>query len=117
MKKLIVWLDDLRDPSNYGLPDALWLKNSSVFMEFINDKGKLYRRVSEWHFDNDLGLESDQDGYDVFVRLEELLIFGKPCFGNPVIFVHTSNPAAAQKFMLAEESMLRYGVNMVRVNY
>lgn len=47
MKKLIVWLDDLRDPSNYGLPDALWLKSSSEFMDFINDKGKLYRRVSE----------------------------------------------------------------------
>lgn len=33
MKKLIVWLDDFRDPSDYGLPDALWLKNSSEFMD------------------------------------------------------------------------------------
>lgn len=76
MKKLIVWLDDLRDPSNYGLPDALWLKNSSEFMDFINDKGKLYRRVSEWHMDNDLG--EVFEGYDCLSMLEEKFVFGKP---------------------------------------
>lgn len=119
MNDVIIWLDDMRDPKDYGCAGAIWFKTSQELLasRYLCEVQKGYRFVSEWHFDNDLGLESDQDGYDVFVRLEELLIFGKPCFGNPVIFVHTSNPAAAQKFMLAEESMLRYGVDMVRVNY
>lgn len=103
MKKLIVWLDDLRDPSNYGLQDALWLKNSSEFMDFINDKRKLYRRVSEWHFDSDLG--EIFEGYDCFCILEEKFVFGKPpVVDNVKIFVHTSNPSAARKFMLAADS-------------
>ncbi|ASJ80436.1 hypothetical protein V18_00083 [Escherichia phage V18] len=55
MKKWKVLFNHSRETSNYGLPDAIWLKNSSEFMDFINDNRKLYRRVSEWHMDNDLG--------------------------------------------------------------
>lgn len=112
-----VWIDDMRNPADYGQADAIWFKTSQEAIEFLNDPAKLYRRVTEWSFDNDLGEDSDQEGYDVFLHLEELLFFGKPCFGSPLIFVHTSNPAAAEKFMLAEESMLRYGIEMIRVNY
>lgn len=112
-----VWIDDMRNPADYGQADAIWFKTSQEAIEFLNDPAKLYRRVTEWSFDNDLGEDSDQEGYDVFLHLEELLFFGKPCFGSPLIFVHTSNPAAAEKFMLAEESMLRYDIQMIRVNY
>lgn len=112
-----VWIDDIRNPADYGQEDAIWFKTSQEAMAFLNDPAKLYRRVTEWSFDNDLGMESDQDGYDVFLYLEELLAFGKPCFGSPTIFVHTSNPAAGDKFMLAKESMLRYGIKMIRVHY
>lgn len=111
MKKLIVWLDDLRDPSNYGLQDALWLKNSSEFMDFINDNGKLYRRVSEWHFDNDLG--EVFEGYHCLSLLEEKFVFGKPpVVDNVKIFVHTSNPSAARKFMLAADSFKKFGIDI-----
>lgn len=111
MKKWIVWLDDFRDPSDYGLPDALWLKNSSEFMDFLNDKRKLYRRVSEWYFDNDLG--EVLEGYDCFSALEEKLVFGKPpLIDNVIIFVHTSNPSAARKFMLAADSFKKFGIEI-----
>lgn len=115
----IIWLDDLRDPKDYGYPDAIWFKTSQELLasRYMNEVQKGYRFVDEWHFDNDLGEDSDRDGYDVFLHLEELLMFGKPCFGSPTIFVHTSNPSARDKFMLAKESMLRYGIQMKRVHY
>lgn len=114
-----IWLDDLRDPKDYGYPDAIWFKTSQEMLQsrYMDEVLKGYRFVDEWHFDNDLGPDSEEEGYDVFLRLEELLMFGKPCFSNPIVFVHTSNPAAAEKFMLAKESMLRYGVQMIRNNY
>lgn len=115
----IIWLDDLRDPKDYGYPEAIWFKTSQELLasRYMDDVQKGYRFVDLWCFDNDLGMESDHDGYDVFLRLEELIVFGKPCFGNPVIQVHTSNPAAGNKFMLAKESMMQYGIEMKRVNY
>lgn len=114
---MIIWLDDLRDPKDYGYPDALWLKNSEEFMEFLEDRSKPYRRVTEWHFDNDLGENSDHDGYWCFLNLEEKIVFGKMLFGPVNLFVHTSNPSAGHKFMLAKESMARYGVTILRNNY
>lgn len=113
-----IWLDDLRCPLDYGYPDAVWFKTSQEFMSFLEEVSKPYRRVTEWHMDNDLGQDSEQEGYDCFLALEEHIVFGKMLIAqNPVIFVHTSNPAAAQKFMLAKESMAKYGVQMIRKHY
>lgn len=112
-----IWLDDLRDPVDYGYKDAVWLKTSQEFMDFLNNPSKLYRRVSDWHFDNDLGEDSEQEGYDCFLALEEKIVFGKMLFGPVNLYVHTSNPAAAKKFMLAKESFKRYGVTILRNNY
>lgn len=114
---MLVWLDDLRDPAKYGYPDALWLKNSQEFMEFLNRASKSYRGVTEWHFDNDLGEESEQDGYACFLALEEKIVFGKMLSGPVKLFVHTSNPSAGHKFMLAKDSLARYGVTVLRNNY
>lgn len=112
-----IWLDDLRDPKDYGYSDAVWLKNSQEFMKFLKRSDKPYRKISDWHFDNDLGEESDHDGYWCFLALEEKIVFGKMLFGPVKLFVHTSNPSAGHKFMLAKESLDRYGVEMIRVNY
>lgn len=112
-----IWLDDLRDPEKFGFHDAIWLKTSQEFMEWLNRSSKPWRRVENYHFDNDLGEASEQDGYACFLALEEKLVFGKPIFGEANLFVHTSNPAAATKFMLAKDSMARYGVTILRNNY
>lgn len=112
-----VWLDDLRDPRYYGHKDAMWFKTSEDFMAFLEDSRKLYRRVTEWHFDNDLGEESEHDGYWCFLNLEEKIVFGKMLFGPVDLYVHTSNPSAGNKFMLAKDSMARYGVTILRNNY
>ena len=115
----VIWLDDLRDPKDYGYPDAIWFKTSQEILNshYMSSMQKGYRFVDEWHFDDNLGEESEQDGYDVLKIFEELLIFGKPCFGNPIIYVHTSNPSAAKNFMLAKESFSRYGIEIIRKHY
>lgn len=112
-----IWLDDLRDPCDYGWDDAVWFKSSQEFMTFLDNPSKPYRSVTEWAFDNDLGEDSDHDGYWCFLALEEKIVFGKMLFGPVKLFVHTSNPSAGHKFMLAKESMARYGVTILRNNY
>lgn len=108
-----VWIDDLRNPADYGHVDAIWFKTSQEAMEFLNNPAKMYRRVTEWFFDHDLGEDSDQDGYTVLLRLEELFVFGKPpVVDNVKIFVHTSNPSAARKFMLAADSFKKFGIEI-----
>lgn len=113
---MIIWLDDLRDPKDYGCPDALWIKNSVDFNILlidclIKDKDDDIEAI---HFDNDLGEETE--GYDLFLKVEEDVYKGK-LKGLKKIFVHTSNPSAAKKFMLAKESFSRYGVSIIRNNY
>lgn len=112
----VVWLDDCRDPKDYGYPDAIWVKSAqqiwNLYMKLLYT-GKT-NEVTEIHFDNDLG--TGYDGYYVFTRLESILAAGG-FKGLKTIYVHTSNPAAAQKFMLAKDSMARNGVTMIRKHY
>ncbi len=112
-----IWLDDLRDPQKFGFEGVTWFKTSQEFMGWLNSCSKPYRLVKNWHFDNDLGEESEQDGYDCLLALEEKLVFGEPIFWEANLFVHTSNPAAATKFMLAKENLSRYGISVLRNNY
>lgn len=111
-----IWLDDLRDPADYGYPDAVWVKNEIDFKLLfidclISDDGNTIEAI---HFDNDLGEQTE--GYDIFLEIEEFVHKGK-LRGLRSIYVHTSNPAAAQKFMLARDALARYDVDMIRKNY
>lgn len=113
----VVWLDDIRDPAEYGYPDAKWFKTSQEFMAFLDDKSKLYRNVVDWHFDNDLGELSETEGYQCLCALEEKLHFGKMTQTSS-IYVHSSNPSAVNKFMAAKENLKsRFGIDMIRVQY
>jgi len=111
-----VWIDDLRDPKDYGYPDATWVKSAQgVWNFYLNLQVKgLLDEVTEIHFDNDIG--PGYDGYYIFTRLESIIAAGG-FKGLKKIYVHTSNPSAAQKFMLAKESMLRYGIEIIRNHY
>ena len=111
-----IWLDDLRDPKDYGQSDAVWVKSAQgIWSLYMNLQVKgITNEVTEIHFDNDLGI--GYDGYYVFSRLESIVAAGG-FKGLKTIYVHTSNPAAAQKFMLAKESLARYGIDIKRNNY
>lgn len=111
-----IWLDDLRDPKDYGYPDAIWVKSATaIWWLYVNlqSKGQV-DEIKEIHFDNDLGQEPD--GYFVFARLESMIVTGG-FRGLEKIYVHTSNPSAAQKFMLAKDNLARYNVDIIRKHY
>lgn len=117
---MIVWLDDIRNPEDYGVYEALWYKTSQDLMKSLifNDKFKGYRNVKEWHFDNDLGEESEEDGYSCFLELEKRLYSDEKFQVIPTIFVHTSNPSAGSKFMLASKNLMqRFNVQMIKKFY
>lgn len=111
-----IWLDDLRDPKDYGHDDAIWVKSAQgIWSLYMNLQVKsLTNEVTEIHFDNDLG--TGPDGYYVFTRLESIISAGG-FKGLEKIYVHTSNPAAAHKFMLAKDHLSQYGVEMIRKHY
>lgn len=113
----IIWLDDLRDPKDYGYPEALWIKNSQDFEGYL--LSALDERISpeELHLDNDLGEESYGEGYDAFLSVENLLHKGE-LKSIKRIYVHSSNPSAVHKFMLAKESLkTHFGIDMIRNQY
>jgi hypothetical protein len=113
---MIVWLDDIRNPIDYGYEDAFWCKNLKQFYTIMDiyNLTKSDDVVSEIHFDNDLG--GDEEGYTAFVWLEKELFDGN--FKNlKNIYVHTSNPSAAKKFMVAKDLFTDMGINIIRKNY
>lgn len=113
----VLWLDDLRDPVKYGFPEAFWIKDCQTFMEYL--LSSLDERISplEIHFDNYLGEESQGEGYDAFLAVEALLYRGE-LKDLTKIYVHSSNPSAVNKFMLAAESLKeRFGIEMIRKQY
>lgn len=113
--KSIIWLDDMRDPKDYGVSNAIWYKTSQAFCTMCTDK-TLTEEVTAIHFDNDLGEESYGEGYDCFTAVESGLFFGYfTQLKN--IFVHTSNPSAAEKFMVAKDVFKeKYKIEIKRVN-
>lgn len=111
-----IWLDDLRDPKDYGHEDAIWVKSAEEIWWFylrLNGSGKTHD-ITEIHFDNDLGI--GYDGYYVFSRLESMIAAGG-FKGLKTVYVHTSNPAAAAKFMLAQSFFASCGIEIKRNHY
>lgn len=109
-----LWLDDIRDPVKYGVPDAVWVKDADQFLNallmlVLDEK---MNELEEVHFDNDLGEGSE--GYSMFVYLEEALHKGS--FKNlKRIYVHSSNPSAVHKFMLASRALkYHFDIDLIR---
>lgn len=110
-----IWLDDIRDPKDFGQPDAKWVKSAQeLFMLnlYLADSGKI-DEVEEIHFDNDLG-EHSPEGYYCFTKLEQMLHHGA-YKGLKRVYVHSSNPSAVHKFMLAAPSFKdHFNVEVIR---
>ena len=119
-ENIIIWLDDLRDPIEYGVPDAVWCKSAKDLWDlyqWLILTGRI-NEVVDIHFDNDLGI--GYDGYYCFTRLETLLHAAHSRSFKKLknIFVHTSNPSAAKKFMVAKESFkVCFDIDIIRMNH
>lgn len=117
---MIIWVDDLRCPDDYHVY-AAWVKSFSGFKSLLEKVEFHYKEsgvgVEEIHLDHDLGDDLDGTGYDALLLIEEKLYFGK--IGSlKTIYIHTSNPSAAQKMMSVKDVFKEnYGVDVVRNNY
>lgn len=114
---MLVWLDDLRDPLDYGLDysiDVRWHKTYSEFKDWMTTFSHL---VEEIHLDHDLGDDLDGTGHDALLLIDEKLYFGK-LDSLKTIYIHTSNPSAAQKMVSVKNIFKeKYDVDVVRNNY
>lgn len=113
-----IWIDDLRDPKNYGWDDAIWAKSAQqLFMLHLHlHESDKIDSVTEISFDNDLG-EGSPEGYYAFTKLEELLHQGF-YKGLKKVYVHSSNPSAVHKFMLAARGLkYHFNIDVIRQQY
>ena len=118
MNNYTIWLDDLRDPLDYGLDYSQivhWDKSFSEFKSRIQDFHKSL--VDAIHLDHDLGLEEDGTGYDALLLIEEML-YNEELPLLKVLYIHTSNPSAARKMMSVKDVFRdKFGVKVLRNNY
>jgi len=107
---LKVWFDDVRDPKDYQSSEWIWLKNWSEWENFILNYD--LSSIECFSFDNDIG--EQKEGYDAFLQVEEALYAGL-YKGLKRIYVHSSNPSAVHKFMLAARTFKsQFGIDVIR---
>jgi len=100
-----LFLDDIRDPKEYGLHDVFWVKN-------YNDAIKELKtgKVTWISFDHDLGEDKpgvpSKSGYDVAKFIEEAL-FNKE-IPLPEWQIHSANPKGRQDITMAMKSAERF---------
>ena len=87
-----VYLDDLR-PTPSGWTHCYWPSEVIALIE--------QGIVEVVSLDHDLGDDSRGTGYDVLIYLEER-VFTEEFFVPPIIYIHTANPAAAQRMLLSK---------------
>lgn len=86
---MLLWLDDRRDPAEYGCQGWTWAKTAEQAIALLATG-----QVQGASLDHDLG--PDLDGHDVILWMEEN--DGWPPHG---VFVHSSNTSAGDKMRLA----------------
>lgn len=93
-----LWLDDVRDPEDYGHPGWKWVKTAKECIEFLK-KNKV-QRIS---LDHDLGDEAVAgSGYDVAVWMEE-----NSYWPDGGVQVHSMNPVGRARMEAALASAKR----------
>lgn len=124
MKRLIIWLDDTRDPCtdiwkkyifdslnvrnsldavlNYKI---IWAKNSSEFKDIWSQNRDIAYAI---FFDNDLG--EHIEGYDLLSNVVEKDIVERD-MDRILLFAQTSNTSAKNKMNLAFRSLDRFWNN------
>ena len=97
MKKINLWLDDIRDPTEYGYVGWTWVKTYDDAISLLKT-GDVVRAS----LDHDLSLlatlgypDKEMTGYDVVCWMEEFNVW--PEEG---VYVHSANPVGRQRMEL-----------------
>ena len=91
---MIIWLDDVRDPSKYLKEgsDYIWAKN---YKEFVREYELLLNNKEEIVIDFDHDLGEDLSGYDcAWYVINKCMDLGFTA--PPIIRVHSQNPVGSE---------------------
>jgi hypothetical protein len=83
-----LWLDDVRDPVEYGHINYVWVKTAEEAIELLKKE-----KIKIASLDHDLGTE--KTGYNVVCWMEENNVWPEKTF------VHSQNPVGKQKMLVA----------------
>ncbi len=102
-----LWLDDLRNPKDFGCPDYVWFTDPFKAMEAIRTQ-----KIDKISFDHDLGVmdpltDREVSGNDVAKVFEDLAFNGK-LQHFPDWNVHSANPEGAKNIRATMESAGRW---------
>ena len=97
MKAMKIYLDDER-PTPAGWLGCCWPEE---VIEYLKTK-----QVTKISLDHDLGDDNRGTGYDVLLWIEEQVLTNN--FIPPEIHVHSANPTAKQRMLLAINSINRF---------
>ena len=92
-----IWLDDIRNPDDFGRKDMIWITKPEKVIELIG----LFDEIS---FDHDLG--SELTGYDVAKAIEKYAWDGQ-LQQLPKWSIHSANPIGAENIQKAMQSAER----------
>ena len=94
-----LFLDDIRDPKEYGVHNVTWVKTYKDAIKQLETGN-----VSWISFDHDLGAE--KTGYDVAKYIEENVFNGD--LKCPEWQIHSANPKGRQNIELSMKSAERF---------
>jgi len=118
MKRVAVWLDDLRDPHKPPYAELLrvytpgaeivWAKDVSSFkISVLKILGDPACELAGLFFDNDLGgMEPGSEGRHAFTWFEQLVHLRK--LGPVELFAQTANPAAKRELTSGFAALRRF---------
>ena len=105
-----IWLDDIRNPNEWGRIGWTWTKTCDETIELLK-----HNDVTSLDLDHDLAIEAtigmpckEKTGYDVLLWIEEQVV-NNPEYVPPIMmFVHTANPAARPRMEAAIQRIKKY---------
>lgn len=89
--KICLWLDDVRNPIDFGYEGALWVRSAQSAIRLLTDNFGLFCEAS---LDHDL-LPGDGNGYDVIRFMED-----SDCWPPGGVRVHSSNAPARERMLV-----------------
>lgn len=87
-----IWLDDERDPKEFGRSEYLWIKTAEELIQYLDTHGMAH--ILDLSLDHDLGI-GRMTGYDAICWIETQVANGATPPRS--INLHTQNPVGRAK--------------------
>lgn len=111
--RTLLWVDDIRDPTDYVLTELfdliVWATTAEYAFDVLEDTTY---NITDVSLDNDLG--TALEGNDVLCRIE-YMVFNKQMPQLKTINIHSHNPSAVEKMVSAGHFLSTLGVKVTKM--